>query len=224
MSPAATDDTFDDARIRVLDEHGEVEDEIKAQFNPEEFSLDKSVTYAEQEIPGLNSPIQQFVNGSAETLSVELFFDVYEDRGEDRPDDVRVLTDEINRLVLVDGDLHAPPLVKFAWGTISFKAVIESANTTFTMFRGDGTPVRARMDLTFREYTPPGDQLREEPRHSADRTSVRRVIEGDTLPGIAGEEYGEPEEWRWIADANDIENPRRLEAGRELIIPVLERT
>jgi len=224
MSPAATNDSYDDARIKVLDADLEPGEEIEVQFNPGEVSVDKSVTYAEQDVPGLDSPIQQFVSGTAETLSVELFFDVYEDRGEDQPRDVRELTDEVNRLLLVDGERHAPPIVKFAWGTISFTAVVESGNTTFTMFRRDGTPVRARIDLTFREYTLPKKQLRAEPRHSADRTSVRRVVEGDTLPGIAGDEYGRPEAWRRIADANEIDNPRRLLPGEDLVIPVLERT
>ena len=224
MSPAATDDTYDDARIKVLDESLEPGEEIEVQFNPNEVSVDKSVTYAEQEIPGLDSPIQQFVSGGAETLSVELFFDVYEKHEEDQPDDVRELTDEVNTLLMVDSELHAPPIVRFAWGKISFTAVVESANTTFTLFRSDGTPVRARIDLTFREYTPPKKQLQEKPRHSADRTSVRRVIEGDTLPGIAAQEYGRPTAWRRIAEANDITNPRRLTPGEELVIPILERT
>lgn len=224
MSAAPTGGSYNDARIKVHDADQEPGEELSVQFNPTEVTIDKSVTYAEQDIPGLDAPIQQFVSGGAETLSVEFFFDVYEDRGDDQPDDVRKLTDEINQLLLVDGDLHAPPLVTFAWGKISFTAVVESANTTFTMFRPDGTPVRARIDVTFREYTPPSKQLEATPRHSADRTSVRTVVEGDTLPGIANEEYGRPTAWRRIAAANDIVNPRRLQPGDELIIPVLERT
>ena len=224
MSPAATDEGFDDARIKVLDADLEPgDDEIAVQFNPDEVSVDKSVTYAEHDIPGLDSPLQQFVGGDAETLSVELFFDVYEPRDDD-VDDVRELTDRVTELVMVDGDRHAPPLVKFVWGTISFESVIESANTTYTMFRRDGTPVRARIDVTFREYTPPERQLAEEPRHSPDTTTIHRVSEGDTLPGIAAAEYDRPGRWRVIARENGIVNPRRLVPGTELTIPPLERS
>lgn len=221
MSPSATEDDVDTARIQVLDENMEVDDdrEISCDFNPTEVTVDKSVTYAEQDVPGLDAPIQQFVSGDAETLSVELFFDTYED-GED----VREQTDEVNRLLMIDGDRHAPPVVKFAWGRISFTSLVESANTTYTMFASDGTPVRARIDVTFREYTPPDEQLQGEPRHSADRASVHRVTQGETLPAIATDEYGSPTEWREIAAANDIVNPRRLEPGTELTIPPLERT
>ena len=225
MSPAATDEGFDDARIKVLDAGLEPgDDEIAVQFNPDEVSVDKSVTYAEHDIPGLDSPLQQFVGGDAETLSVELFFDVYEGRDDGGVDDVRELTDSVSELVMVDGDRHAPPLVKFVWGTISFESVIESANTTYTMFRRDGTPVRARMDVTFREYTPAGRQLAEEPRHSPDTTTIHLVSEGDTLPGIAAAEYDDPARWRHIARSNGIVNPRRLVPGTELTIPPLERS
>lgn len=221
MSPRATESDVDSARIQVLDENMEVDEdrEISCEFNPNEVTVDKSVTYAEQEIPGLDAPIQQFVSGNAETLSIELFFDTYE-AGED----VREQTDEITRLLMIDGDRHAPPVVKFAWGRISFTSLVESANTTYTMFASDGTPVRARIDVTFREYTPPEEQLQGEPRHSADKESVHRVTQDETLPTIANETYGSPTEWREIAAANDIVNPRRLEPGTELKIPPLERT
>lgn len=151
---------------------------------------------------------------------MELFFDVYED---DEVEDVRTHTDRIDELLRVDGDLHAPPIVRFVWGSISFKSVLESANKSFTMFLDDGTPVRARMDVTFREYTTPAEQRAERPRHSADRATIHLVTEGDTLWAIADEKYGDPTEWRTIATANGIENPRTIQPGTELAIPPLER-
>ena len=220
MSTRATLPGQEKATITRLDEGLEDVDEtqITVSFNPGQLTVDKSVTYAEQSIVGLDAPIQQFVHGGAESLSFELFFDTYPLR-----EDVRTRTDDVNSLLMVDGERHAPPVVRFEWGEISFTAVVESTNTTYEMFLRDGTPVRARIDLTLREYTPPRKQLAEEPRHSADRRSVRRVIEGETLPAIAAEEYGDPAAWRLIADANNIDNPRELAAGKQLLIPVQER-
>lgn len=220
MTKRATDADLKKARIEVLDGKGKIDEEIKVLFNPTEYSLDKSVTYGDQALPGFTSPVTQFVSGDAETLSMELFFDVYES---DEVEDVRTHTDRIDELLRVDGDLHAPPIVRFVWGSISFKSVLESASKRFTMFLDDGIPVRARMDVTFREYTTPGEQRAEQPRHSADRATIHRVTEGDTLWAIADAEYGDPTEWRSIATANGIENPRTIQPGRELAIPPLER-
>lgn len=217
MPDRPTESNLKKAVIEVLDGEGTPTEEIPVLFNPTEYSVDKSVTYGEQALPGLSTPVTQFVSGEAETLSMELFFDTYEEGI-----DVREHTDRIDALLEVDGDLHAPPVCTFAWGSLTFTSVVERANVRFTMFLPDGIPVRARADVTFREYTSPTEQKASEPRGSADTTKVRTVTESDTLWLIASREYGDPEMWRPIAEANGIENPRTLRAGRELVIPPLE--
>ena len=57
---------------------------------------------------------------------------------------------------------------------------------------------------------------------SGTRTKIWRVKQGDTLRLIAAREYGNPDLWRRIADANRIDNPRLLKPGTKLIIPPLE--
>ena len=47
------------------------------------------------------------------------------------------------------------------------------------------------------------------------------VKQGDTLSWIAGKEYGNPAEWRIIAEANGIDDPLNLTVGQELLIPPL---
>ena len=44
---------------------------IPVQYNPAELSFDKSSQIAELNIPGLDSPIQQFVRGQIEKLTLE---------------------------------------------------------------------------------------------------------------------------------------------------------
>jgi nucleoid-associated protein YgaU len=57
------------------------------------------------------------------------------------------------------------------------------------------------------------------PRQSSDRTTLHRVVRGETLAQIAAEEYNDPTEWRLIADANNLDNPRLLSPGQVLVIP-----
>jgi len=52
-----------------------------------------------------------------------------------------------------------------------------------------------------------------------DKTYVVRP--GDTLDMIAAELYEDRRQWRAIAEANRIDNPRRLTAGQILHIPKL---
>lgn len=206
--------------IKVLEgEPFEGRQELPVTFYPTEYSLDKSLSYGEQNLPGLTSPVTQFGSGEAASLSMELLFDTYEEGLDVRKE----YTDKLDALLEVDEELHTPPIVRVVWGNVTeYKWILESANKQFTMFLSGGTPVRARVDVTFKEYKPPDEQRREPPRSSADRTKVWRVTEGDTLWSIASKEYGDPEKWRTIATANDIEDPRTLRAGRELVLPPLE--
>ncbi len=206
-------------RIVPLTRTGEPDDDrsIDVLFNPTEYTLDRSATYAEQNLLGLSTPVMQFVSGAAETLSMELFFDTYE-----QGTDVRAETDRIDDLLLVDGDTHAPPQLLVAWSSLQFRCVLESASKRFTLFLPSGMPVRARMNVTFKQYESPRWEQLARPRGSPDRSKLRRVTEGETLPLIAAREYGDPSHWRTIAAANDIDDPRSLQPGVELVVPPLE--
>lgn len=217
MSTRSTDAGSGRAKIQVLDTDGEVRESFSVPFNPSEYDIERGVQYDEQPIPGYTSPVTQFVNGEAGTLSMELFFDTYEAR-----EDVRQYTERIESLLELDRQRNAPPVLRVAWAGFQFTCVLERANTTYSMFLPNGTPVRARTDVTFKEYATPAKQKRDEYAVDEDEPRVRVVTEGDTLWAISGEEYGDPSDWRAIADENGVDEPRRLQPGTELTIPVLE--
>jgi nucleoid-associated protein YgaU len=47
----------------------------------------------------------------------------------------------------------------------------------------------------------------------------RQFLAGDSLAGLAYEEYGDPNFWRAIAEINGIDDPMRVTPGRHLFIP-----
>jgi hypothetical protein len=191
---------------------------IAVLFNPSQYSLDDGNQIAEVGIPGLGAPILQYVRGTSRTLSVDLFFDTYEQQS-----DVRTHTDRIYGLLDIDGSTHAPPICTFTWGRLNLRCVLERVNGRFTLFLADGTPVRATLTCTFREHTEVRIAVREVPLESADHTKTRTVRRGDTLSSIAAAEYDDPTRWRPIAAANGIGNPRLLSPGQVLVIPPLVR-
>ena len=48
---------------------------VEVQFNPTEYGIDRGASYAELQVPGLRTPLLQFVRGEAQTLTLELFLD-----------------------------------------------------------------------------------------------------------------------------------------------------
>jgi len=195
---------------------GSKQERVNVLFNPTEYSLESSNKFSWQSIPGSSQPIAQFVSGEATTLSMELFFDSYE-----KSEDVRKYTMKIVGLLNVDKDLHAPPLCKFVWGSLTFQGVVEKVSQRYTMFNRSGKPVRAKLDVSFKSAKTVKEQLQEIPRQSADRTKQRTVKQGDQLWQIAAEEYEDAALWRAIARANGIADPRRLEPGTVIKIPRL---
>lgn len=193
---------------------------IDVLFNPAEYSVEYSANFKETAPPGLSNPILQFVNGNARVLTMDLLFDTWTDGG---GRDVSEATKPFTDLLSIDGDVHAPRRVEFRWGVFEFVAVVERISQKYTMFRSDGTPVRSTLSVTFRQYKTVAEQL-EDPRRSSPDKTKRRVFEiHDSIWLIAAREYGEPGFWRLIARENDIDDPRRIEPGRVLVLPPIGR-
>jgi LysM repeat protein len=194
----------------------EGDEPIAVLFNPSQYSLDKGNQIAEIGIPGLSAPILQYVRGNTRTLTMELFFDTYEQQT-----DVRKYTDKIYGLLGIKSATHVPPICTFTWGDFTFTCVLERVGGRFTLFLAEGTPVRATLGVTFKEFIDVEVEVRRTPTESAEHTKTRSVQRGDTLSSIAAAEYGDPAKWRPIAETNHINNPRVLEPGRVLVIPPL---
>jgi LysM repeat protein len=205
-------------KLQITVEH--TGEKLSALFNPEEYTLNKDVNFASQTIPGLSSPLLQFVNGNLRTLEMELFFDTW-----DTPtlpkEDVRNHTNRVIRLMEIDSQLHAPPIVKVSWASLQFRGVLARASQRFILFTNDGVPVRARLTVTFNEYVDPEREGKEVDRQTADFTKLHEVTQGETLALIAARHYGTPMPWRAIALANGLDDPRALFPGQQLRVPSL---
>ena len=208
------------AYIQALD--GDFTDKIWCLFNPNEYTFSKHNNWTPIPILGKNIPELKFAGGKSMTLKMQLFFDT-SSTGED----VRKTTDRIWKLMNIDEKLTnpnsskgRPPMVQFQWGSpLKFKAVITDINQKFTLFRYDGTPVRATLDVSFLQAEEEGRYPGQNPTTIGQPGYRRRVVnEGDTIDWIAFDEYGDSAMWRFIADTNNIDDPLRLRPGQVLAI------
>jgi nucleoid-associated protein YgaU len=220
-------------------------DAIEVMFNPEEYSISSDVNYAQQTIPGLSAPVVQFVAGNMQTLEMELLVDTYEAHGGDTVtaggggsaagevsgnrirsvnaagEDVRIHTKKITDLMTIDPATHAPPVLKFNWGSLEFDCVLARVSQRFILFRPDGIPVRARLQVTFNEIRNLELEAKEIKRETADYSRLHVVGQGETLSGIAWRVYRNPALWRPIALRNEIDDPQALAIGQRLLLPQL---
>src|SRR4029077_12161498 len=114
-------------------------------------------------------------------LTMDLLFDTYTDGG---GADVSVRTGAFANMLAIDSSFHAPPRVEFSWGSFAFKAVVEKLSQRFTMFRSDGIPVRATLNVTFKQFRSLAEQLEQPRRNSADKTKRRYLGRPALLAGL----------------------------------------
>jgi len=205
----------------------DVNDFVDVMFNPEEYTVNRDNNFAQIAVPGLRAPLLQFVNGNMQTLEMELLLDSLEAhqagsrRLNEAGDDVRPLVRKVTRLLDIDPATHAPPVLVFVWASLSFTCVLTRVTQTFTMFRSDGAPVRARLRVTFNEFTNAETEAKEVKRETVDYTKVHTVTAGDTIDRLAFTLFGAAHLWRPIAIVNVLEDPRSLQVGQRLLIPRL---
>ena len=130
---------------------------IPCMFNPAEISLSKSNSWKASEAKGTNAPTLEFQAGASATISLNLIFDTSL-----TGQDVSTYTNKLFDLMKVDPSLPGatssnnaarPPWVKLEWGaTHTFKAVLERLAVRYTYFDDRGTPLRAKADLSLKQY------------------------------------------------------------------------
>jgi nucleoid-associated protein YgaU len=195
---------------------------VTVQFNPEEYTVNRDNNYAQAAIPGLAAPLLQFAHGNMQTLELELLIDTYEAHtGTAAGSDARDVVRKVTGLMNIDPQTHAPPVLLFTWGSLSFTCVLARASQKFIMFRADGVPVRARVQVTFNEFRNADLESKEIKRETADYSRQHVVRQLETLSGIATRAYEDPSAWRPIAIRNGVDDPRRLSVGDWLLIPQL---
>jgi len=190
---------------------------IPLRFNPTDYKLSKSNTFAEITIPGLETPPLQYVRGGSETLTVQALVDT-----SDTLDNVRTsYVDAIRNLMRKDTREHAPPVVRFVWDEEVFTGVMEKLDVNYVLFGKDGVPLRAQLDISLKEFRPAAQQVLERPESSPTVEKSYVVRRGDTLSSIAAAVYRRADAWRELARANGIVNPRDLKPGQVLTVPRL---
>ena len=199
--------------------------EIECQFNPESLTISKGASWEGEESPNFNSPFLQFAGGQSATYELSLFFDTY---ANNPPKDVREYTNALLRLTMRGAGnsmflvpFSSPPIVTLVWGKITlFMAVVESVQVTYTMFAPDGTPIRAKADVGFKQQDFMDDIMpAQNPTSRTDPRKTRYVHAGQRLDQIAHEEYGDARYWRLLAEANNMDDPFQLVDGQLLVIP-----
>lgn len=187
-------------------------------YNPEQFSLSRRTNWDNQGTRlEKDWPQPTYLSTTPATLQLEIFFDAFEEVFGDVTEDVRTLMDWTK-----PGQDDEPPLLMFRWGASTalqgMLFYLESVNATYTLFRQDGTPIRATCSISLVEWSNPAH--RQNPTSGGQPgMESHLLIEGETLHAVAWAHYRDPGLWRGIAEFNGIDDPLRVSSGTRLLIP-----
>lgn len=192
-------------------------------INPEKYTHKYSVSYNKEQPPGTSGVSTKFNKMAPETVSFELIFDATGAI----PNSPANLDTEIQKFMNVvyayNGNIHSPNYLHLSWGSFQFKGRTTSLDLNYTLFRADGSPLRAKVNINFEEYEDPKTQGLKEGKNSPDLTHIITVKAGDTLPMLCTRIYGTPDYYLEVARVNDIMNFRSLEPGKKLFFPPLNK-
>ena len=220
LGPGIPSLALEKATLKVVEGSG-VPMELKFQYNPEQFSYEKSANWSRADASENEStPPPVYLSTKPGTLTMEIFFDKFALPLGDVIDDVQTLFTWTKPCP--DSVPKKPPILGFSWGSSQalgeFTGFLERVSANYTMFRADGAPVRATCNITLEEV--PNPRARQNPT-SGGRSGMRShlLIEGETLHSVAWAEYRQANYWRGIAEFNDIDDPMRVPAGTRLLLP-----
>lgn len=222
----------------TCDEGAHKDEKVEFHFNPSEYSVAKANQYNPSANKGGNVPNWEFSGGNPRTVSLGLLFDASIPREDNRgrtvqEADVRSAIKKLFDFMLVDETLKQqdgrdshmgrPPKCRLQWARDTkyhFRCYIASCAVQYTMFNQDGVPIRATASLLLHEALDPKQLGGTNPTSRGEiGTRARQIQEGDRIDWIAYQEYGDPNEWRLIAEANRLFNPLALRPGMILTIP-----
>jgi hypothetical protein len=194
-------------------------DRIEFPFNPKEWAITHAAEW-KTETTKKSTPPPEFKGPKPASATVEIFLD----ESDKEDGDISKMVARLKTLVAPEpGSLSAnkpsAPHVLFEWGkAITFKGYVDSVAVKYTMFRGQGTPIRGSCVVSMKEF--PAPAAKQNPTSGGEAgLRTHRVIAGDTLASIAYATYGDPTLWRRLAAENDIDDPMRVRDGTVLLVP-----
>lgn len=201
---------------------------FEAMFNPSSYAQGYGVVWSEKR--GINTSGSQasYIRSEPATLSFDLLIDGtgVRDSGLAAPfrKTVSERIDQFRRTAYTyNGVIHQPNYLLVSWGKLWFSCRLEKLDIEYDLFQRDGTPLRAKLSVTF--FADEDDQKRNLKKNnsSPDLTHIRTVRRGDTLPRLVREIYGSTEPYLRVARANGLDHFRWLEPGSELLFPPLDQ-
>lgn len=194
----------------------------RALINPDKYTQNFKIVLNEEQGIGTPMASSKYHKTPPQDLSFEFIFDGTGVLSSTRTDVVSDLNNFKKIAYDYNGEIHKPNYLKLIWGKgMRFQCQLTSLSINFTMFKSDGSPLRAKASASFKEYLNPTQVAANADDQSPDMTHERIIKVGDNLPAMVKEIYGDSSYYLKIASFNKLDNFRSLVPGSKIYFPPL---
>jgi hypothetical protein len=189
-------------------------------INPDSIKWTKSIEYNEQQAPDSSAPSQKYKSTPSDKLSFDITIDCTGIVDSTRTNMATEITALESIVYTYNGQIHRPNFVKVQWGSnIIFKGVLTSFDISYSLFKPDGSPLRAKISLAFSQYISPTTVAKVDGEESPDISHLVTVVEGMTLPQLCMQVWNNNMYYIQTARFNDLDKFRKLKGVTQLVFP-----
>lgn len=197
----------------------------RVMINPESLKQQGSIEYNEEQAPDTNTSSPKYKYTPGDLLNFDIVIDctgVVDSSRTNLPKEIETLK---HIIFTYNGGIHRPNFVKIRWGAnFTFPGVLTNFDIAYTFFRPDGTPLRAKVSLAFKEYISPEVAEQQKKKKSPDVSHLVTVEDGMTLPQLCVKVWNDDSYYIQVARYNNLDKFRNLKGIRQLIFPPIITT
>jgi hypothetical protein len=198
--------------------------EYEVMFNPASISVKLQVDREESQGNGSTTSEMRFKMIKPQDYQFEFIIDGTGAVTAEK----KSIPDEAERFLKVvytyNGSTHAPNYVMVRYGAVLLKTVMKTVDVNYTLFKADGTPLRAKVTITMTSCV---DQELSEminSKSSPDLTHKRTVKQTERLISMSYGIYDSNNYYLDVSKVNGLNSFRKVAAGTDVFFPPLEKT
>jgi len=210
----------------TVDSSGNITVDTRTSFevmlNPSNYDHSYSIGYNKKDAIGQLASDTKFSGIKPETITFSILIDgTGAVNGLSTPD-VKTQIEQLQDIVYkYDGDDHEPNHVRVLWGSQIFYGRLETMSVENTLFKPNGTPLRAKIKLSFSGFMSKEEEALRANRSSPDLSHLVEVKMGETLPLLCYRIYKDSSYYLEVARVNNITDFRTIKPGSKLHFPPL---
>ena len=192
-------------------------------INPDSYTYNHAVQFSEtKNVAEGAGNAGKFNSMDKETVGFSIHFDntgIFGHKGS-----VNDQIHEFKKLVYhYNGQIHRTNYIKLSWGTLVFYCYLTRLDISYTLFKSNGDPLRAKADVSFTGFSNPKLLAAKANKQSPDVNHLKTFKSHDSLPLFCEAIYNDINLYMEVAKANNLDSFRKIPLGTKLIFPALKK-